>query len=79
MNNMNFGSELNSYLSNVPCGIDKTLELLVSDFVDVHVEGVYIDEPLRALAICRDAWVVRPHQKLLSRNQHHLTVTNIPL
>lgn len=64
------------HLSNVSCGIDKALELLVSDFVDVHVEGVNKHQPLRALAICRDAWVVCPHQELSSRNQHHLRAVN---
>lgn len=61
-----------SYLSNVSRGIDETLKLLVSNFVDVHVEGVYIDQPLRALTVGRDAWVVRPHEELASRNQQHL-------
>lgn len=65
-----------SYLSNVSRGIDKTLKLLVSNFVDVHVEGVYIDQPLRTLAVGRDAWVVCPHEELSSRNQQHLTGQN---
>lgn len=63
-------------LSNVSCGTDKALELLVGDFMHVHVERVHIHGPLRALAVCRDAWVVRPHQELSSRYQHHLQAVN---
>ena len=60
------------YFGNISCGIDKALELPVSDFLDIHVERVHMHQPLRAFSICRDAWVVCSHQELSSRNQHRL-------
>lgn len=64
------------YLGDVSCGIGEGLELLVGDFLDVHVEGVHVHQPLRALAICRDGWAVCSHQELSSRNLHHLYAGN---
>lgn len=67
---------LDLYLRHIVCGIDEALKLSVCDLLDVHIEGVDVDQPLRTLTVCGDAWVVCSHQELSTGNQNHLYVEN---